>query len=74
MTAVTQWFVAGEKPAHVGPYEKDWRAAGITRPIYQFWNGFAWCRGCRSAEEAAEELRVSEYQTDPWRGLAEQPK
>lgn len=78
MSAVTQWFVEGERPALVGPYEHavSIRDDQILGGLFQYWNGEFFGALSSTPEEAARPenvMRKSRFQNVAWRGLAEKP-
>jgi len=70
----TPWFKGETKPIHIGVYETK-HPLLPTSTTYQHWNGNKWGRYRRSPELAQEaQMYPSDYQRQPWRGLAKKPK
>lgn len=69
---LTPWFPASVKPVRAGVYEV--RMDGP--PWYRYWDGVHWYAGHCTSELACALPHVSleETPTEPWRGLAEEPK
>ena len=69
---LTRWFSGSDKPVRVGVYQRDHLSWG---KCYQYFNGEKWCYPSRTVDGAwVMRFDLSDDQTSPWRGLAEEPK
>jgi hypothetical protein len=69
---VTDWIPGDQKPTIVGVYEREIQDCGFV--TCSKWDGKKWHGTWISADAAAKETSVSDYQYSPWRGLASDPK
>lgn len=72
MTDVTQWFENGEKPVHIGPYERQ--GFGFGDVCYTYWGGEHFGYVGKTPDEAVAVWketngRKSYHQNRPWRGV-----
>ena len=69
---LTPWFPGHIKPVRPGVYEKQDPSGADD---FQHWNGRFWGCAYTSANTAAVDKSFrSMFQSDAWRGLAEEPK
>jgi hypothetical protein len=68
---LTPWFPADVKPVRVGVYEVRMKA-----PWYRYWDGVHWHAGHCTPKLACplSHMPLEETPSEPWRGLAEEPK
>lgn len=71
---VTQWFDQGEKPVHIGPYERTGPKWGGFKPRFAYWGGEHFGYLADTPEQAIEVWnesngRKSYHQDYPWRGV-----
>jgi len=69
---LTQWFDGSVKPVRDGVYERKY--PDEVRSVYCKFVDGKWWRGGWDIEEASRIRTISDYQNDPWRGLAQNPK
>jgi hypothetical protein len=71
---LTEWYPGDVKPVRSGVYQQ-WDGRGWTIG-YQRWNGRKWYAwfDCPEAASTTHCAASSEFQNDPWRGLAQDPK
>jgi hypothetical protein len=77
MSAVTQWFANGIKPAKIGCYEVK---PGCENPLeewkFSYWDGTTWSSADSTPQKAKESQTLSYCMytvNSKWRGLAENP-
>lgn len=69
---LTPWFKTSVNPVHKGVYQRK----PHNLIMYSYWDGKLWYVGSKTPHMAMlhyEKDRVSLFQKDKWRGIAQQP-